>query len=118
MINYFFVDSDENINGGGTAQDESNIVVPEGHTCVLGTVPEGKNAYSGGYFYTKEPSAEQLATEALVKRLKLLSASDWTQLPDVIVYNRPDWADYRQKLRDITNQPNWPFNIVWPTKPE
>lgn len=31
--------------------------------------------------------------------------------------NPNDWCDYRQALRDITNQPD-PFNIVWPTKPE
>jgi Phage tail assembly chaperone protein len=27
------------------------------------------------------------------------------------------WADYRQALLDITEQPNYPQEIVWPTKP-
>jgi hypothetical protein len=44
-----------------------------------------------------------------------LSECDWTQLPDVSV-NQYNWAEYRQKLRDITKQPD-PFNIDWPVKP-
>lgn len=27
-------------------------------------------------------------------------------------------AAYRQALRDITNQPGFPTDITWPTKPE
>lgn len=29
-----------------------------------------------------------------------------------------DWAKYRQALRDIPNQPGFPFEIDWPEKPE
>lgn len=47
------------------------------------------------------------------KRNALLSASDWTQLPDVPLATKETWATYRQALRDITNQAD-PFNIVWP----
>jgi len=46
-----------------------------------------------------------------------LSASDWTQLPDVPLATKEAWATYRQALRDITNQPD-PFTIQWPTQPE
>ncbi len=49
-------------------------------------------------------------------RNALLSASDWTQLPDVPLAMTQAWADYRQALRDITLQPD-PFNIIWPTPP-
>ena len=28
-----------------------------------------------------------------------------------------DWAEYRQKLRDITKQPNFPFDVDFPTSP-
>lgn len=28
------------------------------------------------------------------------------------------WGLYRQRLRDITEQPGFPFNIEWPTEPE
>ena len=60
-----------------------------------------------------------LATvEALKKRISLLQASDWTQLPDVEIDTKSQWATYRQALRDITTQPGYPFNIVWPTPPQ
>ena len=46
-----------------------------------------------------------------------LTATDWTQLPDVPEATRLKWQVYRQALRDITNQPD-PFTIVFPTMPE
>lgn len=48
-----------------------------------------------------------------------LSACDWTQLPDSPLTNeaRTDWAEYRQALRDVTEQAD-PFAIVWPVQPE
>lgn len=52
------------------------------------------------------------------ERTKRLSESDWTQLPDSPLDNveRNLWADYRQGLRDITDQTD-PFQIVWPVEP-
>lgn len=29
-----------------------------------------------------------------------------------------DWAKYRQDLRDITDQPGFPFEVQWPKKPD
>lgn len=49
-------------------------------------------------------------------RKRLLSESDWTQMPDVPLATKEVWAAYRQALRDITLQPD-PFNIVWPVAP-
>jgi hypothetical protein len=51
-----------------------------------------------------------------VRRDQLLSASDWTQLPDVSISSKEAWVTYRQELRDITQQTD-PFNISWPIKP-
>ena len=45
-----------------------------------------------------------------------LSASDWTQLPDVPLATKEAWATYRQALRDVTLQPD-PFAIIWPVSP-
>ena len=50
------------------------------------------------------------------RRNHLLTASDWTQLPDVPLATKQSWAIYRQALRDITLQAD-PFNIVWPVAP-
>lgn len=55
--------------------------------------------------------------EIRAQRDALLVASDWTQLPDAPV-NRLAWANYRQNLRDITAQANFPHAVEWPTQPE
>ena len=57
---------------------------------------------------------------ALVRdeRNQKLQASDWTQMPDVTIPNKTEWATYRQELRDITDQPGYPSSIVWPTPPQ
>jgi hypothetical protein len=47
----------------------------------------------------------------------MLAASDWTQLVDAHV-DQVIWANYRQLLRDVPAQPEFPTNINWPTKPE
>lgn len=50
-------------------------------------------------------------------RARLLSGSDWTQLPDVPLATKAAWATYRQALRDITQQPGYPMDVSWPTPP-
>ena len=50
------------------------------------------------------------------KRAALLSATDWTQLPDVPLATKEAWAPYRQALRDITEQGDM-VNVVWPIPP-
>lgn len=52
-------------------------------------------------------------------RKELLTSSDWTQLPNgpLSIQQQQDWAAYRQALRDITIQPEYPLNVVWPVPP-
>jgi hypothetical protein len=50
------------------------------------------------------------------KRNLLLQESDWTQSADSPV-NRQTWAEYRQKLRDITETFSSPEDVIWPLKP-
>lgn len=59
---------------------------------------------------------EEYANNARQKRSALLSASDWTQLPDAPLTDakRQAWSTYRQALRDITAQAGFPWNITWP----
>ena len=59
---------------------------------------------------------EELLGAIRHKRAALLSASDWTQLPDVSLATKEAWAPYRQALRDITEQGDM-LNVVWPTPP-
>lgn len=50
-------------------------------------------------------------------RSRELAATDWTQLPDVDLSNKWDWAVYRQALRDIPQQGSDPKLWVFPTRP-
>ena len=63
------------------------------------------------------PSARVLAAAARRQRDRLLSASDWTQLPDSQA-DQKAWAKHRQALRDITKQPGFPEKIDWPKGPK
>lgn len=62
-------------------------------------------------------TVESEAAKVRWKRDALLAASDWTQLPDVPLATKEAWAAYRQALRDITDQPGFPFDVVWPQAP-
>lgn len=52
-------------------------------------------------------------------RLGLLRDSDWSQLPDVplTAEQKQAWADYRQELRDASEQEGWPFAWTPPSPP-
>lgn len=64
------------------------------------------------------PKAMQIeANEIRLERDSLLSSTDWTQVVDSPVDQRV-WAEYRQALRDVPQQPGFPRDIDWPTKPE
>src|SRR5260363_391295 len=51
-----------------------------------------------------------------IRRAKLIG-SDWTQLMDVPEQTRTQWAVYRQLLRDLPQQKDFPSQIVWPKPP-
>jgi hypothetical protein len=68
-------------------------------------------------------SAEEIAERLQLKeaevrqqRNELLSACDWTQLPDSPA-DHEAWATYRQELRDVTAQAGFPWEVVWPEPP-
>lgn len=50
-------------------------------------------------------------------RNKLLMESDWTDLQNSPVSNRPAWITYRQRLRDITKDFKSPDQVTWPQPP-
>lgn len=52
------------------------------------------------------------------KRDQLLNESDWTQLSDVPLTNKSEWATYRQQLRDITQQSGYPYDVIYPNPPQ
>ena len=64
--------------------------------------------------------AEQPAKEARSKRDRLLTESDWVTIraTDTGDPVPTEWLDYRQALRDITEQTGFPEEIEWPQEPE
>ena len=50
------------------------------------------------------------------ERNKLLSETDWTQIPDCTI-NKQVWLDYRNALRNLPQNFSNPHQVVWPTKP-
>ena len=81
----------------------------------------------------KTKEYNDLANEIREKRNRLLAESDKYMALDRLdldtssaikflaslknIFNN-SYAKYRQELRDITNQPNFPYEVVFPTKPE
>lgn len=54
-----------------------------------------------------------------LKRDSLISATDWTQMPDAPLTpeKKAEFTAYRQALRDLPQTYDNPDDIVWPTKP-
>ena len=82
---------------------------PEGSVAI----PEGLNPFRlvwDGVELKEAPTDALEAERAIANREyrnQLLTASDWTQLPDAPV-NQEAWAVYRQALRDLTDHVNFP----------
>lgn len=64
----------------------------------------------------KQELYEQKAALIRQQRSMLLYQTDYTQVADSPV-EKQSWADYRQALRDVTNQEGFPFNVIWPEQP-
>lgn len=62
---------------------------------------------------------KEYAVDNRIRRNRLLKATDYLVTPDYPISeeNRNLVYQYRQKLRDVTEQPGWPRNVVWPEKP-
>jgi hypothetical protein len=63
------------------------------------------------------PEASTDGVELLARRRRdvMLAESDWTQLPDAPC-DAEAWAVYRQQLRDLPSDPNWP-DVTLPNPP-
>ena len=81
------------------------------------------NALAGAYGVIADyvppplPTSEELAVDARAKRNKLLLATDWSQAADVPQTTKDLWAPYRQALRDVPQQADFPTTIIWPVEP-
>ena len=90
------------------AEDEEPADVAVGETYETGR-------WVIGYTVENKP-LDQAETAVRNQRERLLSGTDWMALSDNTM--TPEWASYRQALRDITAQEGFPYSVIWPTKPE
>jgi len=60
---------------------------------------------------------EFVADYGRVFRNQKIAESDWTQTVDDPTGNASAWATYRQQLRDLPADPDWP-NVEFPDPPE
>lgn len=69
--------------------------------------------------FAKDCEYEKLATEIRTKRDKLLTDTDWTQVTDTVLNTekQQEYKEYRQELRDITEQEDFPYHVVFPEMP-
>jgi hypothetical protein len=70
--------------------------------------------------YSAEPLPLAVATKNVKEaRDRLLAETDWvvTKAYETKTEVPQAWAAYRQQLRDLPMQPNFPHGTVWPTKP-
>lgn len=58
-----------------------------------------------------------LPSDIRSERNAKLAATDWTQAGDVPQSVKDSYAIYRQALRDVPQQPGFPTDVIWPTKP-
>lgn len=86
----------------------------EGLQTITPVVIETEEAYVRT-FEVRDFTAEELSDMIRMKRNALLDATDKYAMPDR--KTPPEILAYRQALRDITSQPNFPYNIVWPIRP-
>lgn len=82
--------------------NQSTQYIDDGSIIDMPPKPDGFYSFN---YQTKEwdLDSSQTITSAKYKRNQLLQDSDYTQLPDVQLANKENWAIYRQQLRDMTD---------------
>jgi hypothetical protein len=79
-----------------------------------GELPD--NPVWNGTEFVSGTAPDSLTTSNTAKILRLLAACDWTQLPDTDPIAAATYLTYRNALRALPNDINWP-DVAFPTPP-
>ena len=132
-----FCSAEALIKDGNAAQfrvvELHEVDPPEIDSMIQSVTRDGGEYVDGRWQYkwrvddlTPEQVAENVAAKerkavaaAKTKRDNLLSDSDWVVIKalEVGAPVSSEWATYRQALRDIPQQEEFPATVVWPTTP-
>ena len=85
------------------------------HSGSIGCIWDGQSWIEPSVVEPVRSVAEQGVT-VRAERNSLLADTDWMALSDNTM--SPEWAAYRQALRDVPAQAGFPTDVVWPIKPE
>lgn len=107
---YLIIENGEPTGFSNVAQSEHDVVVDSDKLYL-----EAYSVVNGAVVYD---AAAPLASAVRRQRDAMIAQTDYTQLPDVPDTIRQAYIEYRQALRDITDQDGFPYNVAWPTKPE
>lgn len=107
---YYFQDTTTGLVVGAFIGPDSSLAA---------NTPAGSIAVEGELPAAVAPVVDA-AWAARARRDALLSASDWTQISDVVLplAVKTAWATYRAALRNIPLVAGFPVGIVWPIRPE
>lgn len=66
-----------------------------------------------------KPTVDEMWAKIRADRNAELTSTDWTQISDVDLTEaqKQAWRNYRQALRDLTDNITDPYNFIWPTEP-
>jgi hypothetical protein len=80
-------------------------------------VTENLEIMGGPVETDEEWRARKLDEAARERRDRLLRDCDYIMMPDYPLADKAPWEAYRQALRDITLQTDYPYIINWPDAP-
>jgi hypothetical protein len=91
---------------------EQFIEVPD--ECTNGWIFDGEN-----YYPPPTETAEERASCMRVMRGEYLAECDWVVTKAIEQGGPipPEWAAYRQALRDVPEQQDFPWRVDWPPRP-
>ena len=131
-MNFIFYDSNGMITRSGMVSENGRnlIDIPSGQTLLEVSEPiSDTNRYKvvdGAVVSKSDSELQAIDNAALAKMIKddrdqELFRTDWTQLPGGPLSDskKAEWATYRQVLRDLPTNSNWP-NLQegdWPAEP-
>ncbi len=82
----------------------------------------GEPIFPPASYRTLPTEQEELEAEVIAKRNLLLQQSDWTDTASAASRLTADqltaWSTYRQELRDLPAQVEFPWDPTWPTAPQ